>query len=133
MKQNENICDINDLLDECYIVYEYNIEALVLHVYTLMAKANRKKTKSSILNDFSNKINLDKYRVIFEQILDCFQEELNIYITLTKLNIKGSSGLYIYLKDNISNIQALQTKQKNEIKQELIETLYNIEQVLSQI
>jgi predicted nucleotidyltransferase len=124
---------IDDLFDECLEVYEYDIESLSLHVYTLHQKFNKNVAKAKIQQDLETKKNIEKYRLFFIKVLDSFKTEIEEFRNITKFDIRGCHTSLLYCYENIETIDKLDRLKKVKLEKELVKVLYYTERLLNEV
>lgn len=104
--------EIEDLFDEALLTYDDNITALSLHISYLSAKSLNKKDKStsktkqhfsSIENELLQRKNLESYRIYFVRVLDSFNDEIELFIKLSKMDLSGYSDIIYNILDIITH------------------------------
>jgi hypothetical protein len=125
--------DILELYDECSIIYDYELDALALHIYDLHLKFNKNIAKVKILQDLENKRSLEKYRLFFIKVMDCFKDEIEDYKEIIKFEIRGCHSSLLYCYDNIERVKKLERIKKVRMEKELVKVIYYAERLLDEV
>jgi hypothetical protein len=137
--------DIEELYDECLLIYDYDVLALFTHVAYLLERGRKTKDsfkKQKYLNltkireDFEEVRNLEKYRIPFIKIMDSLNSEIELFKKLSKFDLKGYSGtlnmLLIFSKEKEVK-EKLTDKKKKELEQELVDIIYYAQQIIENL
>jgi hypothetical protein len=123
-----------ELLSECLEIYNDDIDALTLHLYSLHIKFNKTTSKTVIYDDLlDGGIKLDKYRLFFLKVCESLQSEIESYKKMVKFDIQACHAPLLYCYDNIDFVNELDTHKKNKLKRELIQISFYAERLLNEV
>jgi len=134
MSQNkeEQISDL-DLFEECQEIYDFNIEALIIHVYVLSLKSNKNSIKSKIARDLKENTCLYKYRTFFLKVMDSFKSDIERYKKISKFDIRGVHSSLLFMNENIDTIKELNNLERLRLEKELVKIMFYTEKILNEV
>lgn len=142
MTDKEKQIYAKELLEECFYVYDNNIEALTIHMAYILDKMNKKNESlkknqisyTKIRDDMLTDTNLAKYIAVFERILDTLKSEIEEFKDLSKLEIQGFSSMiyqiYAILKEDSNVLNKLSKTKLTKKKDELMDICYYSEKIM---
>ena len=142
MTEQEKQIYAKELLDECFYVYDNNIEALTIHMAYILDKMNKRKESfkknqisyTKIRDDMLTDTNLAKYIAVFERILDTLKSEIEEFKDLSSMEIQGFSSMiyqvYAILKEDSSKLDKITKTKLTKKKDELMDICYYCEKIM---
>ncbi len=128
----EKLINTEDLYEECLTIYDYNIDALSLHILFFKKEIGSKKIFLSVIKKDLKENKINPYRNEFIKVLDSFMSDIKKFKSITEFNIEGIHVPLTYCLDNKHIIKELDNRKKVSIKKELIDILYTAERLMEE-
>lgn len=133
-----------ELLEEIYEIYAYDVDAIILHMSKIIEKGRKKisfkKNKlsmSAIRSKLENKDNIGDFKGVFSEIISSSKEDIQKYTKLSNLIMKSEVGAYYILseivKDSDSIILELNNLEKAKLANEFGEIALYCQEIESEI
>jgi len=140
--QNNELISIDELYEEILEIYDFDLNAIYTHMSYLIDR--HKKTSiqfkrlfnqiSKLNDELSEQKNLEKYRLVFNDILESFNEDIEKYRKISKLDIKGISSIFhmiLLIVNEKQCLDELSESKKTELKKELVEIIFYSQEIIS--
>ena len=140
----ENKIEIDELFDEILYIYDDDLVAISLHMSYLIDRKKKngqsfKKNKISlnfIKQELSEKNNLEKYRIIFLEIMNTLTCDIKKFKNLSKFDLAGVSGLFYILSEITEDDIVFEIIKKRDLtskKNEIIDIMFYCQKILKKI
>lgn len=126
------VISTQDLFDECLDIYEYNLDALSLHILFFKKENGNKKVFLSVIKKDLKENKINTYRNEFFKVIDSFMSDIKKFKSITTFNIEGIQVPLSYCLDNKHVIKELDDRKKIQIKKELIDIMFLAERLMEE-
>jgi len=130
----------NELLDEALLIYDYNIDALVMHIAYFLDRGKAKslsvkkaKVPIKIKEDIEEGKNLNKYRLPLNKILESLNSEVEKFKAISKFDITGISSIMCLLSELTKDKETIQMINTKKFENEIVDIQYYTQKILENL